>query len=378
MTLRVCHIIAGDQWAGAEVQAAHLLSGLVRRDGLELSAILFAEGLLAVDLRRSGVAVTVLEERRLGRLGLLAAMPAALRACRPHIVHTHRYKENTLGGLAGRRAGVRRFVRTEHGHTEPFHGLDGLKMAVYEGLDHLFARWGTHTIITVSRDLHSALVRHLPRTRVALIPNGLDPGRVVLSTPPARLRDQLGIGHDAPVFGTAGRLVPVKRLTAFLGAARAVLDKQPEARFLIAGEGPLRADLEEAARKMGIQGAVSFLGFRRDVPDLINLMDVFVLPSLSEGRPMVLLEAMTLGKPIVASAVGGIPELLAAWPAASLVPPGDERALTEACLHALSVARSPSAPGRDPSTLLEAHRAYVRMCDQTHALYQGLIERKDT
>lgn len=374
MTVRVCHIIAGDQWAGAEVQAAHLLAGLARREGLGLSAILFADGLLAGDLRRSGIPVTVLEERRLGRLRLLPVIANTLSARRPHIVHTHRYKENILGGLAGRWAGVARFVRTEHGHPEPFEGLDRFKMALYRGLDHLFALWGTHAIIAVSRELRGELTRHLPQARVALILNGLDPGRVTVRTPPATLRTELGIHPDAPVFGTAGRLVAVKGLTSFLGAARGILDKQPEARFLIAGEGPRRTELEETGRLLGIQGAVSFIGFRRDIVDLINLFDVFVLPSLSEGRPMVLLEAMALGKSIVASGVGGIPELLTTWPRTWLVPPQDERALTEACLHALTVARAPSAAAPDTSALLDARQVYSRMCEQTSALYRALAD----
>lgn len=376
MTLRVCHIIAGDQWAGAEVQAAHLLAGLVRRNGLELSAILFAEGLLAQDLRRAGVDVTVFEEAQLGRRRLLTAIAKALRVHRPHIVHTHHYKENILGGLAGRLAGLTCFVRTEHGHPELFRGFDRVKMVVYEGLDDLFARYGTRAIIAVSRELYTELTRRFPRPHVALILNGLHSARITVTTAPARLREQLGIGPEAPVFGTAGRLVPVKGLAPFLGAARVILEKQPEAHFLIAGEGPLRSELEATARRLGIHAAVSFVGFRPDIVDLINLMDVFVLPSLSEGRPMVLLEAMTLGRPIVASAVGGIPDLLAARPATWLVPPGDERALTDACLQALGAARAPVVSEPRTSAPFDPRQAYSLMCDQTHTLYRILAGAK--
>ena len=374
MKLRVCHMIAGDQWAGAEVQTAHLLSGLARRKDLELSAVLFSEGLLAKDLRRSGVSVAVLDEGKLGRFGLLREIANVLRAHRVQILHTHRYKENILGAVSGRRAGVRCYVRTEHGHVEPFTGVDRIKMCVYQTIDQFVARLWTNRIIAVSPDLFRAMAGNHPQGRLVLILNGIDTERIRPTVPPVMLRQELGLKAHGPVFGTAGRLVPVKGLPYFLEAARIILEKLPAACFLIVGDGPLRSSLEQSVRDLGIGHAVHFVGFRPDILDILSVMDVFVLPSLSEGLSMVLLEAMALGKPIVSSSVGGTPEVLrdaCGW----LVPPRDHHALAEACMAAIAQAHNSKSMGIVDRRRVQLRALCAAMCDQTHVLYQALMQQ---
>jgi glycosyltransferase involved in cell wall biosynthesis len=370
----VCHLIGGDQWAGAEVQCAHLLDGLGRCQDLDRSAILFSEGRLADELRGSGVPVSVVEPGRGPGGNLLAGVAGALRARPVDILHTHGYKANIVGGIAGRRAGVRWFVRTEHGYTEPFEGFDRLKMGMYKAVDYLVGRFATDWTIAVSHEMYSRLVRSFPGQRVALIQNGIVLDRVVTKTPASALRAQFGLAAHTPAFGTAGRLVAVKGIEYFLAAARGILEALPDARFFVVGEGPLLERLKARAREGDVDSAVEFTGFRRDAVDLVNMMDVFVLPSLSEGLPMVLLEALALGTPIVASAVGGIPEIVRP-PDGWLVPPRDATALTRACLEAYAFSRTPArkAIGQDRRDELEA--AASTMCHQTWALYQDLARR---
>jgi glycosyltransferase involved in cell wall biosynthesis len=371
--VRVAHLIGGDQWAGAEVQVAHLLAGLAEFRDLELAAILFAEGRLAQELRRSGISVSVLNEQEFGLLGLMRGIRQVLRSHGAEVLHMHGYKESILGTVAGRWAGVRWYVKTEHGRIEPARGWEGVKMSLYRWLDHRVARGATDRVIAVSLDLYRHLAASLPEGRVALIRNGLDPRRIAVTVAPAEIRRGLGISEHAPLFGSAGRLVPVKGLDYFLEAARALLEELPEAHFLIIGDGPLRSDLERRARDLGIAHAVRFSGFRADVLDVVNALDVFVMPSIHEGLPMALLEASALGKPIVASAVGGIPEVLhdfQGW----LVPPRDVAALTRACLTAV-------ASGCDGGRGAAAKRANQiaelaqTMCAETCALYRNLARR---
>jgi protein-tyrosine-phosphatase len=139
-----------------------------------------------------------------------------------------------------------------------------------------------------------------------------------------------------------GRLSPVKGHSSLLRAARLVLHEQPRAKFLIVGDGPLSAELRALAVELRIDGACLFAGHRTDVHDLLSAIDVFVLPSLSEGIPMALLEAMALGTPVVATAVGGIPEVIRHRVNGLLVYSGDERALADACV-ALTVDRDLAA-----------------------------------
>jgi glycosyltransferase involved in cell wall biosynthesis len=371
--VRVAHLIEGDQWAGAEVQVAHLLAGLAGFGELELVAILFAEGRLAQELRRSGISVSVVNEQNLGRLRVAWGLGQELRRRAVDVLHTHGYKESFLGAVMGRWAGVRWYVKTEHGRVEPSRGWKRTKMSFYRWLDHWVARGATDRVIAVSEDLSRHLTASLPEGRVALIRNGLDPRRIVVSAPPAEIRHQLGIGEHAPLFGSAGRLVPVKGLGYFLEATRTLLDDLPEARFLIIGDGPLRSDLERQARELGVAHAVHFCGFRTDIADVMNALDVFVMPSIYEGLPMALLEASVLGKPIVASAVGGIPEVLTSlqgW----LVPPGDVPALARACLSALASGREGGCgtPARRANQVAQLAQT---MCAETYALYRELAGR---
>ena len=370
--LHVCHMIGGEQWAGAEVQMAHLLSGLARYEELDLSAILFADGRLAQHLRQSRIAVHVVDEAGAGRIGLVRRVASALRSRPVDILHTHGYKGNVIGALTGRWAGVRSFVRTAHGRMEPWEGIDRPKMNLYAALDHLVDRYAVDRVIAVSSDLYQDLASRLPAGRVALIRNGIDPRRVEAIVQPRELRQQLGLAQENPLFGTVGRLTPVKGLEYFLQAARRILVLLPDAQFLIVGEGPLQPELQRRARELGIERAVSFLGFRPDVPDITNMLDVFVMPSLHEGLPLALLEAMVLGKPIVASAVGGIREVLHD-PRGWLVPPGDVGALQDACLEALAAARNGSRAGVTPGRLQEVGNLASAMCERTRALYRELV-----
>jgi len=368
--VRVCHLLAGDQWAGAEMQVADLLRGLAGREGFELSAVLFSEDRLARELRECGVVVHVLDENDLGRLGVLRRAAAVLRRLRPHILHTHRYKGNVIGAIAGRWAGIRRFVRTAHGMMEPWEGFDRGKMGIYDALDGVVDRWGVDRVIAVSSDLAAKLAARVPSERIVVVRNGLDPRRIPPGSPRATRAD-LGLIDDGPLFGTVGRLTPVKGLEYFVEAARGILEHEADARFVIVGDGASRDTLVTRVRELGLTDRVRFLGFRHDAVRITGALDVFVMPSLHEGLPMALLEAMVLGKPIVASDVGGIPEVLhddGGW----LVPPRDVGALVRACVSAARKRES-----GDVATLAAARRREIeslarRMCRETEDVYREL------
>jgi glycosyltransferase involved in cell wall biosynthesis/protein-tyrosine-phosphatase len=330
--LHVCHVISGDLWAGAEVQVATTVAYLVQQPGLALSAVLFNEGTLAERLRALSIPVTVIDERRHGAFAITRTLTRLFRETQVDIVHTHRYSDTVVAATAAICAGVPRVVRTVHGLREPLRGWKRLKFALYELLESIALTCRADLIIAVSEqiagDFHTAR-RH---PEVTQIRNAIDVRTVVAKRPSHDVRRELGIRRGTIVIGTAGRLDPVKGHATLLRAAAIVLRQGIDAVVLIVGDGPLRHALWRIAVDLGIERSCIFTGARLDVYDLINTMDVFALPSLSEGIPMALLEAMALQVPVVATAVGGVPEVVQHGVSGLLVAPEDPEALAAACL----------------------------------------------
>jgi glycosyltransferase involved in cell wall biosynthesis len=189
---------------------------------------------------------------------------------------------------------------------------------------------------------------------VTYIHNGVDPERVQATRTREDVRRELGIDQRALLIGTAGRLDPVKGHIGLLRAAKTILQADPHARFAVIGDGPLGKQLMTQATELHVDQAFHFIGPRADVFDLMAAMDIFVLPSLNEGIPMALLEAMTLARPAVAAAVGGIPEVIQDRCNGLLVPAGDDVALAEACIELSRDAQLAQALGREARrTVLE-------------------------
>jgi glycosyltransferase involved in cell wall biosynthesis len=177
--------------------------------------------------------------------------------------------------------------------------------------------------VTVSRDQRRLLLRRgVDRRRLVLVPNVIDADAFAArGGDPMETRRELGIATDAPLIALVGRLTSQKGVDSFLAAAQVICATHPATRFIVAGMGPDRAALELEAKDMGVAGNVRFLGYRDDVPALLAASDIVVLPSRSEGLPIVLLEALAVERPVVAAAVGGVPDLLRHGHTALLVPP---------------------------------------------------------
>lgn len=186
---------------------------------------------------------------------------------------------------------------------------------------------GVDRYIAVSNDVAREMCRTLriPDGKVRMIHNGIDPDRFDRTADP-HLRATLSGGTDRPLVFTSARLVQQKGHRYLLEAAASV----PEAVFVLAGEGPERRNLEEQIRSTDLDARVVLLGHRDDIPDLLAVCDLFVLPSLYEGLPVVVLEAMAAGKPVIATAVGGTSEAVVYGQTGLLVPPADPAALSRA------------------------------------------------
>jgi L-malate glycosyltransferase len=344
----VCHLASADLWAGAEVQLATLLSWLVKVPDLEISTVLLNEGRLARELRSAGFRPHVIPESRHSSWTIARRLSAYFAQHAVDILHTHKYKENVLAVLAPACRAVRRRVRTIHGLPEPFHGFRAVKMGAYQALDNIVNRWAVDRILAVSRDMTTQLMQGFGSPRVTCIHNGIDIVPTRSTERSAALRAELNLSCGDVLVGTMGRLAPVKGLESFLRAAVVISRERPNVKFVVAGEGPDEGSLRALARDLGLDG-VRFLGHRDDGHDVLAAMDIFVLPSLSEGIPMVLLEALALGRPVVASRAGGIPEVVEHGVSGLLVTPGCHDEIAHSCMTLMddeSFARTLGGAGR--------------------------------
>jgi L-malate glycosyltransferase len=333
--ISVCHIVSGDLWAGAEAQVAALLRALSGEQTFQLSAILLNEGRLADEVRECGVELIVIPESHASFAAIVRKATQLLRKRQIQILHSHGYKENLLAALLARRCHIPVVIRTEHGAPEPFTGLKALKQTALHGLDRLVARYATDSIISVSRELQRHLARYVSEKKIVWIPNGLDTSVARSQLDASEAKRRLDIPAGSPVVGYAGRVAPIKRLDIFVAAAKQIRGRFPDARFVVAGEGSERRFLQQAACAAGLGDHFLFLGHRDDIYDVLRAFDVFILSSDHEGLPIVLLEALCLGIPVVARRVGGIPEVIEHGISGLLVESACPQSLADACLELL-------------------------------------------
>ena len=286
---------------------------------------------VAEQIRQLGVPVDLLPIPHLRSPGSLPRFRRYLRRHQIDLAHTRLEFANTLGTLAARWQGIPA-VCTLH----TFDNLEEDRRAarrvrvMWWALRHFSRR-----IIAVSekiRQYHVQTARFDP-AKVVTLYNGIDLSR--FRRPPGTIRIELGIPPDAPLLLTVAVLRQPKGIQYMLEALPAVLTAAPQARYLVVGDGDYAQPLRQAARQHNVVDRVIFAGARRDVPQLLAASDLFVLPTLLDALPTVLIEAMAAGKPIVASRVGGVPEIVNDGRSGLLVPPAQPDKLARACIQLL-------------------------------------------
>jgi glycosyltransferase involved in cell wall biosynthesis len=222
------------------------------------------------------------------------------------------------------------------------------------------------------------LVEHegFPAARVTVIPNGVDTSKFAPSQHVVAIRRELGIDESAPVAGIVAALRPEKNHELFLEMARRVMRQLPAARFLIVGDGLCRSNLEQRAVEMGVASNVLFVGSRDDVPRLLAAMDVFVLTSHMEANPISILEAMSVGRPVVATDVGSIHEAVRNGETGHLVPAGDAGQLVDRVLELFHDRPRCTAMGTAARNSVVQHWSLDSMVQGYETLIESIWSRK--
>jgi len=298
-----------------------------------------------------------------------------LRRERFDVVQLSAAKAGLYGRLAARLAGVPVIIYRAGGF--PFHEF--MKFPLRRTLillEKILSRWATDMVISVSDEDRRAVVAAgvIPAHRITTIPNGVDVSRPLQDRTSSR--QALGLAADAPVVGMVGRLSPQKAPADFLRLAARIVRTMPDVTFVVAGDGPLREGLELLAADLSLAGRVRFLGMRDDIPMILAALDVFVLTSLWEGAPFSVLEAMAAARPVVATAVNGVPEVIQHGQTGWLAAPGDveQQAMhLEALLKDPITARKMGQAGR---RRVEERFSLEDSVMRYSALYQSLYEDK--
>jgi glycosyltransferase involved in cell wall biosynthesis len=255
---------------------------------------------------------------------------------KPNIIHTHTSKAGFLGRLAGKLCGYKNIVHTPHGHI--FYGYFGkTKTKIFILLERLAAKWTRKIIVFSNAEKNDNIYFNVGKEeQFVIIPNGIDIEKFSkVNIDVATKKKELGIENSNKVIGVIGRLTPIKGHIYFIHAMVEILKRMSNIKAVIAGSGELEEDLKIKVNNLGLKDFVLFLGDRTDIPEILKICDIVVLPSLNEGFGLAIVEAEAAGKPVVATKVGGIPEVIKDGETGILVPPRDSHKLASVIISLL-------------------------------------------
>ncbi|HET8721094.1 MAG TPA: glycosyltransferase [Nitrospira sp.] len=378
----ICHIITKLELGGAQEVALYAVSHL---DRSRFRSVLVAGpgGMLTEEARRlPGVQTVIVPSlgRRIHAVSDLLAfihLVGLLRRLRPAIVHTHSSKAGILGRWAAWCAGVPLILHTVHGF-----GITPAQPRILQSLFILLERitgWiTTHWVTVAEIDLRKGRQWGLFATNVSVIRPGIDVSPFREPLAPAdrqRLREDLGIGSGEYLIGTVACLKPQKAPEDIVAVARLVRARVPGARFVLIGDGVLRPRIEALIEESGLQDRLCLAGWRRDVPRAMGCFDMLLLTSRWEGLPRVMLEAASVGLPIVATRVGGVEEAVVQPDRVQLCEAGDVAALAAAVEALLSRRRTGMIHSSTDRPLLPVEFRIEEMVKQYQSLYDRLLSQ---
>lgn len=371
--LRVVHLIDSLNPGGAERFTMHIVA---RLDGERFDRTLVptratqdwwpgdtrAEAMR--ELNQGGVRIVELGRSERFDLRAWGPLLTLLREEKTDVLHAHMFGSSLWGAIIGRLARVPVVIAHEHGSPPDL-------PKVRRDLDRYVIGRSVDAYLAVSEIERRQLVddRGIPSHKTRVLPNGIEAPTVDASRD---VRAELGIAPDAPVLGAVGVLRPEKAHAVLLRAAARLLPTTPGLRVVIVGDGEERETLEPLAEELGLGDAVLFTGIRTDVPEILRAFDVAVNASHREGSPLSVMEYMEAGLPVVATAVGGVPEIIQDGVHGRLVEPGDDEALAAAIADVLADREAAAEMGRRGRERRREHFDLGAVARRLEALYEEL------
>ncbi|MDP6112012.1 MAG: glycosyltransferase [Planctomycetota bacterium] len=355
---RIQYIIATLDRAGAEGQLTALLTRLDRSRFEPHLICLTRGGHHEAALKDAGVPYEILGKSGKADPFAVLRLRKLMKKFKPEILHTWMFTSNAYGRVAGILAGVPIRIAAER-------AVDSWKTWPYKVTDRLLAPW-THRIVGNCEAIREfvASETRADRKKLAVIPNGVD---VSLFEPKQHT------AKEEVCFCTIGRLASQKRMDLFIKALSILSKRKQRVRGVIAGDGPLRDDLQKLATEEGIADRVDFIGATEDVPGLLARSDTFILASDWEGMPNVVLEAMASGLPVVGTAIDGTKEIVEEGGTGFLVPSDDAEALATAMNELTASVELRSRMGQAGRHRAESEYSMERMVERYESLYTELV-----
>jgi glycosyltransferase involved in cell wall biosynthesis len=370
--VRVLQVITSLDRGGAE---NHLLALLTHADRSRFefeTAVLRGDGELVSAFRQAGIQVHLLKAHSRLDPFALARLVKLLRDGRYDIVHSHLFRADIFAGLAVARLGEHAPLLVSTRHND-----DRFFLNPFVGIAHYMVSSRQDLIIAISDHIARFTVTRGVRypARVRRVYHGIEPTVTeALERDGQRIRAELGLSSEDFLVGNVGRLALQKGQRHLIAAMPLLLERVPRAHLVIAGRGDLEEYLRDLSLEVGVADRVHVLGPRRDVPALMHAMDVFAMPSIWEGFGLVLLEAMAAGRPIVASRVATIPEVVVDGATGLLVPAGDPVALAEALVRLANAPDQAGAYGQAGRERLRTQFSIEKMVGDTELLYREVLE----
>jgi glycosyltransferase involved in cell wall biosynthesis len=319
----ILHLIETGGPGGAEQMLLRLADEYGRR-GVSQMVCLRKEGWLAEEVRRRGLHLVVKSLGRLPDLHWLSELRKLAQEFGVTAIHSHEFAMNVRGAILAKWLKIPSVV-TVHGKN--YYGDKWSRRLAYRGISRLT------NVIAVSKDIRNYLIDvvGIASLRVVVIPNGVDTKHFCFNAEKRNtIRARFDVLDDQLLIGAVGSYYPVKGHRFLIDAMQTLVTIEPDVKLVIAGQGTLSEELKRQVNEMKLTENVQIVGYIEDTPGLLSALDIFVMPSLSEGHPLALLEAAVNGRCIVATHVGGIPEIIVDGESGLLVPPGNAGVLADA------------------------------------------------
>lgn len=366
--INMLQLVNGFAIGGGEMKVLELVQRL-DKDRYNITVCSVGQGgPLEAEFRKAAPRVEIFEKRFSFDISLVKKVAQLMREQQIDLVQTTLFYADVIGAYAAALVKVPVVISWE-AVTGPFRW--------YHSWAYHLAMQKIDRVVAVSEDIRQRVIRErkLSPEKVVTIHYGVDLRRFAPQEPRLQ-RAAIGLSHDHLVLGTVARFDHPKGHKYLIAAAPAIVQRFPNARFVLVGDGPLRQQVEQQIDALGVRDHFVLLGFRRDITQLLGLFDLFVLPSLSEGLPNAVLEAMACSNPVVATAVNGVIEVVEHEKTGLLIPPADPERLAAAVIELLSSPDRLKQMGRSGRERVAKFFSVEQQISKFEMLYHSLYEQK--